>query len=98
MPGSAAGDPEIVRIDVSGLEPPQPMERIFARLPRLQTGQLLRVRHRREPFPIYPMLAQAGFEHCCIRTGAESFQIYIWPRSMPVDPAFCEADAAAETR
>jgi uncharacterized protein (DUF2249 family) len=98
VPRPASDHQEIIDIDVSGLEPPEPMERIFARLSQLQAGQLLRVRHRREPFPIYPMLAQAGFDHCCVRTGAESFLIYIWPKSTPIDEAFCRSDAAAEAR
>ena len=96
MPRPASEHPEIVDIDVSGLEPPEPMEQIFARLAQLHDRQLLRVRHRREPYPIYPMLAEAGFDHCCVQSGAENFLIYIWSRATPVDPAFCESDAAAE--
>ena len=98
MPHSATNFPDIIPIDVSELEPPEPMERILARLQRLQTGQLLRVRHRREPFPLYPMLEQAGYTHCCIPSGTEAFLIYIWPHSAPVDEAFCRTDAAEEAR
>lgn len=98
MPCPEAGDPEIVRLDVSGLEPPEPMERIFACLPRLEPGQLLRVLHRREPYPIYPMLEQAGYRHCCIRTGSEAFLIYCWHETEPVTEAYCRADAAVETQ
>ena len=98
MPHSATDGLDIVSIDVSELEPPEPMERIFARLQQLQPGQLIRVRHRREPFPIYSLLEQAGYKYCCIPSGTESFLIYIWPHSAPVDEAFCRTDAAREAR
>lgn len=98
MPEPGATDREIVSIDVSELEPPEPMERIFATLRQLQDRQLLRVRHRREPFPIYPMLAQGGYEHCCIEVGSESYLIYIWPVSADVDEAFCRADAMTDSQ
>jgi len=98
MPHSESNCLDIVPIDVSELEPPEPMERILARLQQLQSGQLLRVRHRREPFPLYPMLERAGYKHCCIPSGTESFLIYIWLHSVPVNKAFCQTDAARETR
>ena len=98
MPHSATDGLDIVSIDVSELEPPEPMEQIFARLRELQPGQLIRVRHRREPFPIYPMLEQAGYKHYCIPSGTEAFLIYVWPHSAPVDEAFCRTDAATVAR
>ena len=98
MPHSATFSLDIIPMDVSELEPPEPMEQILARLQQLQAGQLLRVRHRREPFPLYPMLEQAGCEYCCIQSGTEVFLIYIWPHSAPVDEAFCRTDAAEEVR
>ena len=93
---SESHSPDIVTIDVSELEPPEPMERILARLRQMQAGQMLRVRHRREPFPLYPLLEQAGFKHCCIAKGTESFLIYIWAHTSPVDETFCRDDAARE--
>ena len=94
MPRSASRDLDVVSINVSELEPPEPMERIFASLQQLQAGQLLRVRHRREPFPIYPMLDQASYKHYCVDLGMESYMIYIWPHTISVDETFCHADAA----
>ncbi len=98
MPGTEGNGLDIIPIDVSELEAPEPMERILARLQQLQAGQLLRVRHRREPFPLYPMLEQAGYKYCCIQRGTETFLIYIWPHSAPVDEAFCQTDAAEEAQ
>ena len=96
MPHAASNGLAIIPIDVSELEPPEPMEQILARLRQLQAAQLLRVRHRREPVPLYPMLEQAGYEHCCIPIGTEAFLIYIWPHSTPVTEAFCQTDSARE--
>ena len=39
-------------LDVSDLEPPEPLERILDALDQLGTGDWLHVRHRREPFPL----------------------------------------------
>ncbi len=41
----------IITLDVSDLEPPQPMHKICQALTTLQPGQLLQVEHRREPVP-----------------------------------------------
>ena len=63
-------------LDLRGLEPPEPLVRVFAALdaaPELP----LRARFPREPFPLYAML-QAGGWHC--RTVASedgSFEILI---------------------
>lgn len=98
MPHSDINGLDIVHIDVSELEPPEPMELILARLQQLQDGQLLRVRHRREPFPLYPMLEQAGYKYYCIQSGTEVFLIYVWPHSATVEEEFCQADATEEAR
>ena len=98
MPHSATNGPDIIPIDVSELEPPEPMEQILARLQQLQARQLLRVRHRREPFPLYPLLEKAGYKYCCVASGTEAFLIYIWPHTVQVKEAFCRSDAAAEAR
>jgi len=98
MSGSGSSRVNVVAIDVSDLEPPEPMERILDRLPHTQATQVLRVHHRREPFPLYPMLDEGGYEHCCIQNEEDVFLIYIWPRSVPVNEAFCRADAAGNAR
>ena len=98
MPYSATDDMVIIPIDVSELEPPEPMERIIAHLKQLQAGQLLRVRHHREPFPLYPMLEEARYKYCCIPSGTEAFLIYIWPHAAQVNEAICRNDAAGEAR
>lgn len=50
-----------VRLDVSPLPPPEPLEQILNTLAALPPGDRLRVIHRRQPFPIYDLLPQMGY-------------------------------------
>ncbi|RLA20347.1 MAG: Clp protease ClpB [Gammaproteobacteria bacterium] len=65
-------------LDVSQLEPPEPMERILGKLDELKAGDFLSVTHRREPFPLYPLIEQDGFRWRCIEESPALFRIYIW--------------------
>jgi uncharacterized protein (DUF2249 family) len=53
----------VERIDVRGLEPPQPMVRILRALDRLAPGARLEVLHERRPVFLYPQLDDRGFAH-----------------------------------
>lgn len=48
-------------LDVRDLEPPVPLERILDALGDLAQSDWLRVRHNREPYPLYTMLRQMDF-------------------------------------
>jgi uncharacterized protein (DUF2249 family) len=73
-------------LDVSELEPCEPLEQTLAALPTLQAGDYLRVLHRREPFPLYELLQKQGF--AWRSQGADSkFEIFIWR----IDDAVAEA-------
>ena len=76
-------------LDVSDLEPPEPLERILDALDQLGTGDWLHVRHRREPFPLYGFLQRLGYAWKTERTGEAAFDILIWPAAShpPVPPA-----------
>lgn len=67
-------------IDVSMLEPCEPMEQTLAAIETLPQGDYLKVIHRREPHLIYPMLEKAGFAWLTEQGGPSEFQIYIWRR------------------
>jgi len=63
-PGSQAPAPgRLVRIDVRGLEPPQPMVLVLEQLEGLGAGQDLEVIHDRRPLFLYPQLDERGFAH-----------------------------------
>ncbi|MCU7923364.1 MAG: DUF2249 domain-containing protein [Candidatus Thiodiazotropha sp. (ex Dulcina madagascariensis)] len=49
------------RLDVRVLEPPVPLERILEALEDLSEQDCLRVRHSREPYPLYSLLREMNF-------------------------------------
>ncbi len=65
-------------LDVSELEPCEPMQQTLSAISRLEEGDYLRVLHRREPHPLYPMLEQAGFSWYLYEGGPTGFQLLIW--------------------
>jgi uncharacterized protein (DUF2249 family) len=67
-----------VTLDVSSLEPPEPLERVLDALADMPAGHRLRVLHRREPYPLYDLLRRMGYawETTAIE---ERFEILIWP-------------------
>lgn len=65
-------------LDVSGQEPPQPFVHITEALDSLQPGEYLRVRHHREPFPLYAQLPEWGFRYLVRPGHGCAFEIFIW--------------------
>ena len=66
-------------IDVSGLEP---LERILDALADLPAGDWLRVRHRRDPVPLYRILKDMGYRWDTSCLAPQRFEILIWPEDM----------------
>lgn len=58
----ASTAPEIL-IDARDLEPPAPLEIVLQTLAVLRPGQTIRLLLPREPFPLYPILAERGCSH-----------------------------------
>ena len=52
-----------IELDVCGLEPPEPLERVLEALSLLEPGQRLRMLIDREPRPLYGILDRNGFSH-----------------------------------
>jgi uncharacterized protein (DUF2249 family) len=71
-------------IDVSDLDPPEPLERILDSLADLPSGQWLRVTHRRDPLPLYRMLKDMGYRWHTERISPQHFEIRIWPLGMDI--------------
>lgn len=80
MPDTAP-PPEGERVlDLRGLEPPEPLLRVFAALdaaPELP----LRIRIQREPFPLYTMLQAGGWTRRTVARDDGSFEILISRRT-----------------
>ena len=74
--------PEIC-LDVSRLEPCEPLERTLEALRQLPSGSWLRVFHRREPHLLYPMLEQLGFSWRLLPGKATTFELLIWRQGSP---------------
>ena len=71
-------DGDIVDIDVCGLEPPEPLERVLDALGRLQPGQRLRVLIPREPYPLYSILDRNGYQHETKSREDFLYEVTIW--------------------
>ncbi len=54
---------EDVRLDMRGLEPPEPMERILTALSTLRGSQRLVILIPRQPLPLYRILERNGYSH-----------------------------------
>jgi len=61
-PAAAAGP---IDLDVTGLEPPEPLVRILDALESLPAGAVLRARTDREPCHLFGEAEQRGFRHDC---------------------------------
>lgn len=79
-------------LDVTGLPPPEPLERALAALPELGRGEYLRMLHWREPFPLYAILHDLGFAYSVRAGGGTPYEILIWRRG----DAEAEAVAASQ--
>ena len=65
-------------LDVSMLEPCQPLEQSLERVRRLEAGDYLRVIHRRDPKLLYPLLEQMGYLWHTLRPENDRYEILIW--------------------
>lgn len=74
-----ASDNEVV-IDVCGLEPPEPLERVLDALSRLEPGHRLRVVIGREPFPLYRILENNGYAYQTHSREDYLYDILIWEK------------------
>ena len=65
-------------LDVSELEPCEPLERTLEASQTLPDGDYLRVIHRREPHVLFPLLEKSGFVSYCKHGGPSKYEIFIW--------------------
>lgn len=64
-------------IDVRGLAPPDPFEKIMHALQGLSPGAALQVLIHREPFPLYEVMRDAGYAWQTQVLAEDSFRIII---------------------
>lgn len=67
-----------ITLDVCGLEPPEPLERVLEALSGLQQGQRLRMLIDREPRPLYRILDNNGYLYQTTPDANYRYEILIW--------------------
>ena len=67
-----------IQIDVCGLEPPEPMERVLDALSQLPRGRRLRMLIDREPRPLYLILEGNGYAYQQTLRPDYLYEIVIW--------------------
>jgi uncharacterized protein (DUF2249 family) len=70
-----------VQLDVRGLEPPEPMERVLDALARLQPDEQIRMLIDREPRPLYRILDQNDYAYTVNQRDGYLFDIVIRHRN-----------------
>lgn len=88
--------PQLINLDVSELEPPEPMTVILNEVRQLQPNTAIRVCHRKRPFPLYSFLQEMGFTYHCVELGSCDLVIYIWPEGDQVLDEFCHQAVSQE--
>ena len=78
-------------LDVSDLEPCEPMERTLEYLQTLADEDYLRVILRRDPRLLYPLLDEMGFAWRTRPVGPAAFEVFIWKRDDAVATAATSA-------
>jgi uncharacterized protein (DUF2249 family) len=64
-------------LDLCGLFPPEPMERVLDALTQLLDGQHLRIVIDREPVPLFRILERNAYTYRCTQTSPGMFEIVI---------------------
>jgi len=68
--------PEIL-LELCGLVPPEPMERVLEALDQLQPGQHIRMLIDREPHPLYRILERNGYRYAASVRDNHLYEIII---------------------
>ncbi|PCH96508.1 MAG: hypothetical protein COB83_05550 [Gammaproteobacteria bacterium] len=71
----------LITVDVSAMAPPEPMTVILTHLAKLNVQECLLVKHRRQPFPLYEKLNNAGFSYHCEMHTQNDLSLYIFHQS-----------------
>ena len=79
-----------ILLDVSELEAPEPLTHILDVINKLELHSYLRVIHRKEPFPLYNILHENGFEFSAIKMPNSEYCILIWKVSDLATAKYCQ--------
>ncbi len=79
-----------ILLDVSDLEPPEPLTLTLDTAEELQSGQYLRMLHRRDPCMLYGNLTENGFKYFQREGATTAVELFIWREN--------DAEAAATVK
>ncbi len=79
-----------ILLDVSDLEPPEPLTQTLDAAEDLAPGQYLRMLHRRDPCMLYGNLDDNGFKYIQRQGTTTAVELFIWREND------AEAEAAAK--
>lgn len=68
-------------LDVCGLEPPEPLDRVLEAISALPKTQRLKMIIDREPRPLYAILTNNGFQYSVSTDANYRYEILIWHRA-----------------
>ena len=67
-----------VLLDVSELEPPEPLELTLEAVDKLEPGQYLRMLHRRDPCMLFSNLDDNDFNYFQRKGSTTAVEVFIW--------------------
>jgi hypothetical protein len=67
-----------VTLDASEMEPPEPFDRATEILRQLESGQYLRMLHRRVPYPLFEFCQAMSLAHAVIEGSGTAYEIIIF--------------------
>ncbi len=76
-PNASDNNEKIIQLDVSSLEPPEPMLKILETLPKMDDNTILLVHHHRDPLMLYEKLEERGFQAVTTKIAENYFKIVI---------------------
>lgn len=76
---SSTNIPELF-LDLRGMFPPEPMERVLAALAELLPGQQIRLLIEREPHPLFRILERNNYRYSCTEQERGLYQVIIEER------------------
>ncbi len=68
----------MITLDVSEMAPPEPYRQAVEALIEMPHGSLLKMVHRKEPYPLYQTAAEMGFYHKTTYLDDGVVQILFW--------------------
>lgn len=72
---------DYILVDARGLPPPGPLELVLDAIDTLGSKQKVRLLIDREPFPLYDMLRENGFDYSSSTTEDYRYEVLIWHKT-----------------